>query len=359
MRYLSFLTFWVLQLGLFKVALHAAPTNAYQRTDVANELEDVSDIINDISPEETPFMTAAGTVTVENTKYEYDTDELDAVNAANAHIDGDVFAGEAVTAPTRLASHCQISRKDFIITRRARKMKKTGQKDEVSRQVARKGRELKRDCEAGMLANNAAVADNGSAAPETGGLPSWIEGDSDGRADRGGGGSEGGYASGTSLTVAATDGTDRALDESGMLAIVTSIFKVSKLTPNILMMGPTAKSKFSQYMFGSSARIATPYQDHGKSARGGVTVVGAVDLWVSDFSTLELVPNLWQREDDAFFLNMDVIDVGYFDPMSTDAMAKTADTDDRMVLVDYCLIVRNEKALGIFADVDETLAMVA
>ena len=188
------------------LGLSAAPTNAYQRTDVANELEDVSDIINDISPEEVPFQSNCSTISVENTKYEYDRDELDAASATNAHIDGDVFAGEAITAPSRLASHCQISRKDFIITRRARKMKKTGQRDEVARQVARKGRELKRDMESSLLANNAAVADNGSVAPETGGLPSWITGDSDGRSSRGATGAEGGYNSGTSLTAAATDG---------------------------------------------------------------------------------------------------------------------------------------------------------
>lgn len=335
----------------------AAPTNAYQRSDQSNTLEDVSNVITDVSPEEVPFQTACGSEMVEQTYYEWDLDELDAVNGSNAHIDGDTFAGEAITSPTRVGNHCQISRKDFIITRRARKVKKTGQRDELARQTVRKGRELRRDMETILMSNQASVTDNGSAAPKLGGLPAWIVGTSDGRADRGGSGADGGFSSGA--ISAATDGTDRAMDESGMLDVVRSVFQVSKLVPEALFLGPQAKSKFSQYMFSSSARVATQYQDQGASPRGGVKVVGAVDTWVTDFAVIDIVPDLWQREDDGFFLNFEVLNMGWFDPISTDAMAKTADTDDRMVLADYTLIVKNQKALGIFADIDETTAMVA
>lgn len=333
------------------------PVNAYQRSDVSNEFEDISDIISDVSPEEVPFQTGTGSPSVDNTFYQFDSDELDAADGTNARIDGDTFAGQVVTPPKRVGNHCQISSKEFIITRRARKINKSGQRDELARQTTRKGRELRRDMETILLSNQASLGDDGAVAPLLGGLPSWIVGDVDGRADRGAGGSDGGFAAG--LTVAATDGTVRALSEQGLLDVVTAIFKVSKLKPMVLQLGAVAKGKFSTYMFGSSARIATQYQDQGSSPRGGVQVVGAVDTWVTDYAVMDVVPNLWQREEDGFFLNYETLDVGFFDPISTDAMAKVADTDDRMILVDYTLIPRNEKALGIYADIDETLPMVA
>lgn len=351
---MNFLTFFA---RFFVTALYAAPTDAYQRSDITNELEDISDVISDVSPEEVPFQTNAGSVMVDNTYYEFDSDVLPTAVNNNAHIDGDTFTADAITAPTRKGAHCQIARKDFVVTRRARKLNKTGQRDELARQTVRFGRALRRDIEMSVLANNASVADNGTVAPETGGLPTWIEGDSDGRADRGAGGSEGGFAA--TLTTAATDGTDRAMDESGMLDIVTNIFKVSKMAPEVLMLGPEAKAKFSRYMFSSSARIATPYQNQAQNPRGGVRVVGAVDSWVTDYAVLDVVPNLWQREDDGFFLNFDSIDMGWFDRISTNAMAKNSDSDSRMIVADYCLIPRNELTIGIFADIDETLAMVA
>ncbi len=339
----------------------AAPANAYQRKDITHEAEDVRDIIYDVSPEETPFFTNAAQATADNTKHQWHEDTLDApadpgTGGGNSWVDGDQFAGQAITPPARLDNECQIQRKDFIVTRRARRLNKYGQRDELARQVVRKGRELKRDAETVLLYPQAKVADNGTLAPLLGGLPCWIaDAQGAGRADRGGTGTDptgdGSDAPG--------DGTLRALSEAGLLGVIDAVYKVSSEAPNILMLSVDGKQRYSNYMFSSSARIATQYQDQGANPRGGVQAVGAVDTWVTNTAIVDVVPNRFQRDRDSFVYNNAWADVAYFDPMQTDAMAKTADTDDRMILHDMTLVVRNRATLGTFADIDTSTAMIA
>ena len=348
----------------------AIPTNAYQRTSQTHALEDIRDIIYDVSPEEVPFLSNANTVTASNTKHEWVVDELDAASVSNAHIDGDDFAGEAITAPIRMNNECQIQRKDFVITRRTRKIAKAGPDDEVARQIVRKGRELKRDMESALLYNNAKVVDNGSVAPELAGLPTWIETSS--ATLRGATGADAaGVGTATAGAAAKTDGTHRALEEVDLLTATQEIYDNSQELPNVLLLPSTVKSKFSQYMFTSSARIATQYQDQARDPRGGVTVVGAVDVWVTDYAVLDVVPSRFipanvnqvgtptGTQYDAFIYNTDWCDCAYFDPISTDAIAKSGDSDKRMVLVDHTLVVRNWRTVSTVADIDDAEDMVA
>ena len=335
----------------------AADPNAYQRVDIIHALEDIQDLIYDTSPTDCPFIQNAPATTADNSTIEWVEDVLDAADVSNAFIDGDTFDAAAITQPSRLTNECQISRKDFRITRRARKINKAGPNDEVARQVARKGLELKRDMESIVLNNQAKVVDNGTAAPLVAGLPTWIaDAQGAGRADRG--------ATGTDPagdgTTAAGDGTIRALSEAGLLGVVRGIYDGSQAMPEALMLGTASKQLFSNYMFDdtSGRRVATQYQDQGRSPRGGVRVVGAVDVWVTDFAIVDVVPNRFQRDRDAFFVNFDYVEVSYFDPISTDAMGKDADDEPRMVLADYSIRARNRPSLGVFADIDTGTAMV-
>ncbi len=143
-----------------------------------------------------------------------------------------------------------------------------------------------------------------------------------------------------------------------MLGIIGSVY-VEGGNPGVIMMHPTVKQKFSQYMFGTSARIATPYQDHGSSKRSGITAIGAVDVYVSDFGVLDVVPNRFQRARDVFILDMDFWQVSYIDGYKTETISKIGDAERRHILTDYTLVSKNEAASGVFADVDPDLAMLA
>lgn len=337
----------------------AQATNTHDRYDLSgkgdNAREDLSNIITNISPTETPFQSNIGKGNAKNTYKEWLQDSLAAADGSNAHIDGNEFAGEAVADTPRIGNYCQISKKQVIVSRRANIVDKAGRKSELAFQVAKRGKELKRDVETILLSNQAAVVGSSTVAPKLAGLPAWLTTNT----NRGATGADGALSSTTYgyPDTAATDGTDRALSEATLLGIIKDCY-VAGGNPNMIMVGPAVKQQMSKYMFGADARIATPYQDHGK-AKTAASVIGAVDYYTSDFGTLHIVPNRFQREDDVFVLDTEHFEVAYLDGYKTETIAKTGDAEKRQILVDYTLCSMAEDASGIVADIDETTAMVA
>lgn len=340
--------------------------NTHDRYDLAaaasgqNARESLSDVITMISPTETPFQMRAGRTTASNTFEEWLKDSL-AAAATNKQIEGDTFAADTdQNAAERLGNYLQISWAVISVSRRADKVKKAGRKSEVAYQLRKKGLELKRDKEYALVGgggHTVASHGNSSTAGTLASIGAWLATNT----DRGASGTDpslSGTTTGYPSSVASLDGTDRALTEDGILGVVASCYTAGG-NPSICMCGPLTKQNFSKYMFGASARIADPYQDHGKSPKGGLTVTGSVSYFVTDFGTLEVVPNRFQREDDFFILDMDHWEVAYLDDMTTVDIAKTADSTQKALICDYTLISREEAASGIYADVDETVAMTA
>ncbi len=337
------------------------PTNTFDRFDLATKgdsaREDLSNIIYNISPTDTPFMSNAGRGTAASNLTEWLIDELADADTTNKQIDGDDFAGQALVDSARVGNYCQISWKDVVISRRADKINKAGRKSEMAYKLAKAGKELKRDVEAIVTgAKQVAAAGNSTTAGTTADLTSWLKTNT----DRGVSGVDPALSNTTygQPTTAAVDGTLRALSEATLLGIIADIYNEGG-DPGVIMMAPAVKQKFSNYMFGTSARIATPYQDHGSNAKSGVTAIGAVDVYVSDFGVLDIVPNRFQRTRDVFVLDMEYWAINYFDGFMTQTIAKTGDSEKRRILADYALCSKNEAASGIVADINSALAMTA
>lgn len=337
----------------------AQPTGAHSRFDLStsgeNVVDDVHDIITNIAPTETPFHMRMKKENASSDLHEWLSDTLRAA-AQNIHIDGDDFAGDARTAPVRLSNYQQISREDIVVTRRANKVKKYGRKDELGYEIAKSGKLLKRDCESDALRNNAAVQGNDTTASETAGAPAWFRTNT----SRGVGGADPTLSSTTYgyPNAGATDGTDRALSEATLQGVIRDAWTAGG-NPSIIMCGPTVKQRMSNYLFGSDARIATPYQDHGKNPGSGITAIGAADVYITDYGKMEIIPNRFQREDDVFIFDPEHWAVSYLDGYQTHKIAKSGDSEKRMLVVDWGVVCREEAGSGIVADIDETTAMVA
>jgi hypothetical protein len=80
------------------------------------------------------------------------------------------------------------------------------------------------------------------------------------------------------------------------------------------------------------------------------TIIGAADVYVSDFGNVNIVPSRFQRERDAFVVDPEYAAVSYLRNFRTEELAKTGDSQKKMIVVEYALKVRTEKAHGIIAD---------
>jgi hypothetical protein len=72
--------------------------------------------------------------------------------------------------------------------------------------------------------------------------------------------------------------------------------------------------------------------------------------YVSDFGRLSVVPNRFQPQNAALFLDWDLVAVNYLRPFHSLNLAKTGDADNKMILVEFGLKVLNERGLGIVND---------
>ena len=324
--------------------------------------EDVMNKIWDISKVPLPLTDMIGSGSAGNEYKSWTQDTLSPPDPDNFVVDGSDATGNDTVTGVRVGNHHQISDKVVRVSYRANASDTIGRAKELSYQITRRQQELRRDVEAIQMLNQASVADNGDAiAGRVGGLPTWLATNTVNLT------TPVGYDTATGLTVVPTATVDGiALTETAVRDVVESIF-LQGGDPTVLMSVPGVIRKFSEYLFTSSARVATLMSDQGKSSEKA-TALGSVNVFVTDFGTLRLVPNRLQLKYDAVyadpsltasFADVFILDPSYLDQCfiygyKTDLLAKTGLAENRQMSVDWSLIVNTEKAHGIIASVDPT-----
>lgn len=311
----------------------ALPTNTFITYSAVGNREDLSDTIYNIAPTDTPFISMCSKEKAAAVYHEWQTESLSAVDTANAQLEGDDATAAAATVTTRIGNRCQISTKTIIVSGTQDAVNKAGRKSELAHQIALKGKELKRDMEAIVTRNQASVTGNSSTARKLGSLESWLTTND----DRGASGADGGFSSGN--TVAATDGTQRAFTETILKNVLQKCYTAGG-DPDVIMVGPVNKQNFSTFT-GNATK--TKEVDNKK-------IVAAVDIYVSDFGTLKVVPNRFQRDRTAFVLQSDMWAIANLRPFGITELGKTGDSEKRMMTVEYTLVARNEASSGVAAD---------
>ncbi len=324
----------------------AIATNTFTTYDDKRKREEFSDIISNISPEDTPFRSMIGRRAIKSIHPEWSNDALATPNPANAVAEGDEYTFGAVTATTRLGNWAQISRKEWIISETDEAVDKAGQQSELARQKVKKGKELKKDQEAILLSNQASVAGAAATPRLLGGLPTWITSND----NRGTGGADGGFNSTTGLTVAETLGTQRAFTKAIMDDIQQKAYNNGG-KGTVLMVAPFVKTVFSSFM--SDPSVAP--QRMSTKDRGQATIIGAADTYQGDFALYDVVPNrvmgtsagLARR---AFVIDPDMVALGVLRDIREDTPARTGDATKKVLITEYSLIVENQAALGMASD---------
>jgi len=314
----------------------AQVTGTYSVYDAKGLREDLSDIIYSIAPTETPFMSGIGKEKATAVLHEWQTDSLASASAANAQVEGDEISFAAPTATTRVNNRTQISRKSVIVSGTLESVTKAGRNNELAYQISKASKELKRDMESSLTANNSPVVGDDSTARELAGLAGWIQANN----DAGAGGANGQVSSADVPGTARTDGTQRAFTESQLKSVIKKCWDEGG-DPSMIMVGSFNKQVLSGFT-GGSTRF-----DPAENKR----LVAAVDVYESDFGSMTVVPNRFQRARDVFVLQPDMFATAFLRDFQIMDLAKTGDATKQALLAEYTLVSRNEKASGAVFDV--------
>lgn len=314
----------------------AVPTNTVQTPSRVGNREDLSDIIYDISPTETPFVTAIEKGKADAVLHEWQTDSLVAADATNKNIQGDDAGNDSRPPTTRVGNYTQLMDKVVGTSSTQNAVKSAGRsKGEHAFQLAKSMKELKRDMEARATGNYASVAPTSSVAGETGGALAWLTSN----VSRGAGGSSGGFSAG--LVTAATNGTQRAFTEALFKPVLQSVWSAGG-DPSMCLVGATQKVAASGF-----AGIAQQRRETGNKR---ATIVGAADVYVSDFGEVTFVADRFCSVRDAIIADPSMWSVDALQPLQRSPLAKTGHAERDMMFIEWALKCSNQAASGVVAD---------
>jgi hypothetical protein len=309
----------------------------YQTYTAIGQREDLSDVIYNISPTETPFLNSVGKSKATAVYHEWQTDSLASVNVSNSAVEGATASDATIGVTTRVGNRTQISQKTIKISGTLDAVNKAGRKSEKAYQLAKASSEIKRDMEAILLSNQTAATGNSTTARVLGGLQTWLASNT----SNGSGGS-----AGANGTTARTTGTDRAFTATLLNTVMQSCF-TNGGSPTMLLVTPAQKVVASSF-----TGIATRYRD--VPANQQAQIINAADVYVSDFGIIQIVPDRFipnsDSDDTAFLLDTEMAAVAYLRPFQTNELAQVGDADLTQLLVEYTLEVKNEAAHGIISD---------
>lgn len=323
----------------------AVPAGVFQTHQAIGNREDLTDMIYDISPTETPFVTNLAKVKAKAVNHEWQTDAL-AAAATNRNVEGETTAFNTAVPTVKLNNYCQIFKKAIRVSGTQEVVDKAGRDSEVAYQLMKRGKEIKRDIEFALCRNQASSAGGANTARSLASVESWI---ATNKTSKGTGTAQTTPGFSGTTVVAPTDSTaNGSFTETDLKTVISAAWSAGG-NPKFVLVGPNAKKKISGF-----TGIATIYREAGTSAKG-TRIIGGADIYVSDFGEHQIVPSRFSRDQTVLVLDLDYWAVASLRGMTKEKLAKTGDSDDWHLLTELTLESRNEAASAKITDVDGTL----
>lgn len=291
--------------------------------------EDLSDILFDVSPTETPFITAAKKGKSTATNHEWLTDELEDP-ANNAHIEGDNAAPVDAASRLRLGNYTQIFKKHAVVTGTQEKVLKGGGiKSEMAYQTARRMKAMKRDAERAVVGvSNAKVAGDDTTPRELGSFDTYMT------ADTYFGGAGFVAPTGNSQDTP-TKGTARAMDEDIFKAGLEKLWVNSGANENVqAIVGAHVRGVISTFTASSTRYVTT---DDKK-------LVASIDVYDGDFHTVTITPDRFSQQDACIILDGEYVSIADLRPAFTKDLAVLGDSTRKEIVWETTLEVCNPLA---------------
>lgn len=304
------------------------PLGTFQAHSAKGNREDLSDIVHDITPMDTPFMSNVARGSADAVLVEWQTDSL-ASAAVNSQVEGDDAATDTASPTTRLGNYCNLSWKVPRVSGTQRSVDSAGRRDELSYQTAKRGRELKRDIETALLGLQAASAGGVATARVCAGVAAYLWTN---QVTTSAGATTPTVSNGAPTT-APTAGTSPAtVSETDLKDAISACWDEGG-DPTVVMCGSYNKKQISGF-----AGIATLYRD--SQGMQPASILGAADAYVSDFGQHQIVANRFMPAANIYVLDLEYWEVQYLRPIQQAELAKTGDSDRRMILAEYTLCAK-------------------
>lgn len=320
----------------------AALSNTQLTTTSVGNREELSDVVNMITPEDTPIYSDMNKGTCSSVHPEWETETL-AAPAENIREEGDEYTFDAGDTAKRLGDYTQIMRKTGILSETQEAVDQAGNVNKIKRQKMKRGVELRKDVELAIVTNNASV---GGATREFGGLPTWLETN----VSRGGG-SNGGYSISTGLTVAATAGSKRAFTKTQMDDVMQQGYQNGANFRNVYV-SPYVKSVFVTFIGAAATATWRQTISNGDSN----SIISNADIYEGPFGKIYIKPNRVMATNaavagNAFFVDQSMLSFLWLRKIHEDKeVARTGDAKKFVLIGEGTLKCHNEAGLGVVAD---------
>lgn len=308
----------------------AVPTNTVKHYSAVGMREDLSDIVINIAPTETPFYSACKTKKASSTKHEWLTYDIRAA-ADNAHVQGDDTTATAHVPRVRLSNNTQIFKEAATVSGTAQSGDYAGPRAMMADEVFKKLRAVKLDIELALFANTAKVTAADGVAGRMAGLPTWIK----------------------TNVVAGVGGTNPAGDGSNTRGAGTSAsFTEANLKTLLQSMWNVGANPSKVYLPGSLLTAATAFT--GMAPRQEMKDVGKVsamiDVYITNFGKVTFEPSRMTRATDVIVVDPEHCYVANYRPFKQEPLAKTGDAERVQIVGELTFAPGTEKAFGIAAD---------
>jgi len=304
----------------------AQPSGTHSTYDHIGRREDLGDIIYDVSPTSTPFLSAIPKGKATSTKHEWLTRSLAAASGSNAVIEGDDATTDAANANVRVFNYTQISDKVARVSGTQEAVVNAGMASTMASEMEDKMKELKLDVEKTLLQDVAYVAGNDTLARKMAGLSCYvitnISKASDGTAATGDG------------SDAYTEGTARVFSEDLLEAALATGWS-NGANPSLGVLNAFQKRKIASFS-GSSTK-----QSNGDARK----VTNNVEVYIDPLGTeIRFVPCRQAPTNTVFLVDPEFLEFSTLRNFQTKDLARTGDSERKQILVEYTMEVKNQKA---------------
>ena len=271
--------------------------------------EDISDLITNISPKETPFFTACGRVKATATNHEWLEDSL-REPAQNKRMEGFEYTLEDPAPRKRLGNYTQIFGAGYSVTGTQEAVMKHGVASEIGYQMRKAMKEIALDVEFALIRQGTRNAGSSTVERQLGGVPYWI--------------------------------TTNNINTGGA-------FTEDMLNEALQGAWKSGGNPTEVYLSGAQKRVVSSWSGDGDKYldQNSKKLVSSISVYESDFGVVSFVPHRMMEDDTVFVVDPTFWKVAELRKMKTENLPKTGDNIKKHIVGELTLEARAEKANAI------------